>query len=199
MSQTVERGKIKKAPAAEAVKYLIRPAIEADLARSYNTILDVNKAHILMLAKTGTITQEVAKKLLVATSQIESEKDHPSFEINPNVEDLYFNLERYLIKLTGLEIGGQQHTARSRNDLFATEIRIDTRKVFLKLSQMFIDLRRAYLELARKNLDTVMSGYTHMQPVQLHKPEYSYMCSYSSLFPPSFINHAHCTFSLFFA
>lgn len=164
MSQTVERGKIKKAPAAEAVKYLIRPAIEADLARSYNTILDVNKAHILMLAKTGIITQEVAKKLLVATSQIESEKDHPSFEINPNVEDLYFNLERYLIKLTGLEIGGQQHTARSRNDLFATEIRIDTRKVFLKLSQMFIDLRRAYLELARKNLDTVMSGYTHMQP-----------------------------------
>ena len=116
MSQTVERGKIKKAPAAEAVKYLIRPAIEADLARSYNTILDVNKAHILMLAKTGIITQEVAKKLLVATSQIESEKDHPSFEINPNVEDLYFNLERYLIKLTGLEIGGQQHTARSRND-----------------------------------------------------------------------------------
>ena len=51
MTQTVQRGKIKKAPAAEIVKYLIRPAIEADLARSYNTILDINKAHILMLAK----------------------------------------------------------------------------------------------------------------------------------------------------
>ena len=164
MAQNIQRGKIQKAPAAEAVKYLIRPAIEADLARSYNTILDVNKAHILMLAKTGIITQDTAKKLLVATAQIESEKDNPTFEINPDVEDLYFNLERYLIKLTGLEIGGQQHTARSRNDLFATEIRIDTRKVFLKLSQMFIDLRRAYLELARDNLDTVMSGYTHMQP-----------------------------------
>ena len=164
MSQTVQRGKIKKAPAAEVVKYLIRPAIEADLNRSYNTILDVNKAHILMLDKTGIISHDIAKKLLVATAQIESEKDHPTFEINPNVEDLYFNLERYLIKLTGLEVGGQQHTARSRNDLFATEIRIDTRKVFLKLSQMLIDLRRAYLNLARQNLDTVMSGYTHMQP-----------------------------------
>lgn len=164
MAQTVQRGKIKKAPAAEAVKYLIRPGIEADLARSYNTILAVNKAHILMLAQTGIITKDVAKKLLVATAQIESEKDNPTFEINPNVEDLYFNQERYLIQLTGMEVGGQQHTARSRNDLFATEIRIDTRKVFLKLSQMFIDLRRAYLELARKNLDTVMSGYTHMQP-----------------------------------
>lgn len=164
MADTIQRGKIKKAPAAEVVQYLIRPAIEADLKRSYNTILDINKAHVLMLAETGIITRDVAKKLLAATLQIESEKDHPSFEINPNVEDLYFNLERYLIKLTGLEVGGQQHTARSRNDLFATEIRIDTRKVFLKLSQMFIDLRRAYLNLARKNLDTVMSGYTHMQP-----------------------------------
>ena len=164
MTQTVQRGKIKKAPAAEIVKYLIRPAIEADLARSYNTILDINKAHILMLAKTGIIKADVAKKLLEATAQIEREKDHPTFEINPNVEDLYFNLERYLIKLTGLEVGGQQHTARSRNDLFATEIRIDTRKVYLKLSQMMIDLRRAYLELARKNFDSVMSGYTHMQP-----------------------------------
>ena len=164
MAQTIQRGKIKKAPATEVVKYLIRPAIAADLVRSYNTILDVNKAHILMLAKTGIISGDVAKKLLVATKQIESEKEHPTFEINPDVEDLYFNLERYLIKLTGLEVGGQQHTARSRNDLFATEIRIDTRKVYLKLSQMFIDLRRAYLQLARKNLDTVMSGYTHMQP-----------------------------------
>lgn len=164
MAQNIQRGKIKKAPAAEAVKYLIRPAIQADLARSYNTILEVNKAHILMLAKTGIITQDTAKKLLAATLQIESEKDHPTFEINPDVEDLYFNLERYLIKLTGLEVGGQQHTARSRNDLFATEIRIDTRKVYLKLAQMFIDLRRAYLNLARANLETVMSGYTHMQP-----------------------------------
>ena len=51
MSETVQRGKIKKAPAAEVVKYLIRPAIEGDLKRSYNTILDINKAHILMLAK----------------------------------------------------------------------------------------------------------------------------------------------------
>lgn len=164
MTQTVQRGKIKKAPAAEIVKYLIRPAIEADLARSYNTILDINKAHILMLAKTSIIKDDVAKKLLIATAQIEKEKDHPTFEINPDVEDLYFNLERYLIKLTGLEVGGQQHTARSRNDLFATEIRIDTRKVYLKLAQMMIDLRRAYLNLARKNLDSVMSGYTHMQP-----------------------------------
>ena len=55
MANAIQRGKIKKAPAAEVVKYLIRPAIEADLVRSYNTILDINKAHILMLAKVGIV------------------------------------------------------------------------------------------------------------------------------------------------
>lgn len=126
--EVIQRGKIKKAPAAEIVQYLIRPAIATDLERSYNTILDINKAHVLMLAKQGIIDREDAAKILKATLQIESEKDHPTFEIRPDVEDLYFNLERYLIKLTGLEVGGKQHTARSRNDLFATEIRIDTRR-----------------------------------------------------------------------
>lgn len=164
MLKAVQRGKIKKAPCAEAVKYLIRPAIETDLKRSYNTILDINKAHVLMLAKQGIISRDDAKKILAATLQIESEKDHPSFEINPEVEDLYFNLERYLIKLTGLEVGGKQHTARSRNDLFATEIRMDTRRYYLKLAGMMNELRRSLIELAEKNVDTVMSGYTHMQP-----------------------------------
>lgn len=160
----IQRGKIKKAPCDEIVKYLIRPAIATDLGRSYNTILDINKAHVLMLEKQGIITHETAKKILAATKQIEAEKDNPTFEINPNVEDLYFNLERYLIKLTGLEVGGQQHTGRSRNDLFAAEIRMDTRRYYLKLAQMFIDLRRAMLALARQSTDAVMSGYTHMQP-----------------------------------
>lgn len=162
MSETVQRGKIKKAPADEIVKYLIRPAIETDLERSYNTILDINRAHVLMLKKQNIITADVASKILAATDRIAREKD--TIEINPNVEDLYFNLERYLIKLTGLEVGGQQHTARSRNDLFATEIRVDTRRFYLKLSRIFIELRRTLLACARKNTDTVMSGYTHMQP-----------------------------------
>lgn len=195
MAETIQRGKIKKAPAPEIVQYLIRPAIEADMKRSYNTILDINKAHILMLAKTGIIKSDVAKKLLLATAQIESEKDHPTFEINPNVEDLYFNLERYLIKLTGLEVGGQQHTARSRNDLFATEIRMDTRKVFLKLSQLFIDLRRAYLELARKNLETVFSGYTHMQPSEPITFAH-YLSGVSSAFARDYERFAHAWKSL---
>ena len=57
------RGKIKKAPAPEVVKYLINPAIKTDLERSYQTILDINKAHVLMLAEEGIISTDVAKKI----------------------------------------------------------------------------------------------------------------------------------------
>lgn len=160
----IQRGKMKKAPAKELVDYLIRPAIATDLERSYQTLLDINKAHVLMLAKQGIIEKNVAKQILQVTQDIAGMQAHPEFEIIPDVEDLYFNFERYLIKRTSLEIGGQQHTARSRNDMFATEIRYDTRRYFLTLCEHFNNLRRSFLKIARENTDAVMSGYTHLQP-----------------------------------
>lgn len=160
----IQRGKMKKAPAKELVDYLIRPAITTDLERSYQTLLDINKAHVLMLAKQGIIEKDVAKQILQVTQDIAGMQAHPEFEIIPDVEDLYFNFERYLIKRTSLEIGGQQHTARSRNDMFATEIRYDTRRYFLTLCEHFNNLRRSFLKIARENTDAVMSGYTHLQP-----------------------------------
>lgn len=160
----IQRGKMKKAPAKELVDYLIRPAIATDLERSYQTLLDINKAHVLMLAKQGIIAKDVAKQILQVTQDIAGMQAHPEFEIIPDVEDLYFNFERYLIKRTSLEIGGQQHTARSRNDMFATEIRYDTRRYFLTLCEHFNNLRRSFLKIARENIDAVMSGYTHLQP-----------------------------------
>ncbi|WP_281523410.1 lyase family protein, partial [Turicimonas muris] len=158
------RGKISKKPSPEVVKYLINPAIKQDLERSYQTILDINKAHVIMLVEEGIITREVGSKILACTQEIAKMQENPAFEINPNVEDLYFNLERYLIEQTGPEIGGQQHTARSRNDLFATEQRMDIRGYFLKLCESFNGLRQSILELGQSCPDAVMSGYTHLQP-----------------------------------
>jgi argininosuccinate lyase len=158
------RGKITKKPAAEVVKYLIGPAIAQDLERSYQTILDINKAHVIMLAEEGIIKTEVARAILDCTQKISAMQGHPEFEINPNVEDLYFNFERYLLEQTGAEIGGQQHTARSRNDLFACEQRMDIRRYYLKICGMFNELRQSMIDVARANTDVVLSGYTHMQP-----------------------------------
>lgn len=160
----IHRGKMKKALAKEVVDYLIHPAIETDLQRSYQTLLDINKAHVLMLYKQGHIKKQVASNILKVTQEIAAMQDHPEFEINPDVEDLFFNFERYLIEKTSIEVGGQQHTARSRNDMFATEVRYDTRRYFLTVCEHFNQLRADFLSLARANTDTVMSGYTHLQP-----------------------------------
>lgn len=158
------RGKIKKAPSREIVEYLIRPGIAADLSRSYQTILDINKAHVVMLAQEGIIQRNVAADILRVTGEIAAMRDDPVFEITPDVEDLYFNLERYLIQRTGIEVGGQQHTGRSRNDIIATAARMDSRAIYLRLCGLFLELRKALLDLATSTADAVMAGYTHLQP-----------------------------------
>jgi argininosuccinate lyase len=165
MSQTKKdytRGKIAKPLAAEIVKYINDPIARSDFEHSYDTMLDINRAHVVMLAKQGIIAKDVAAKILRATDEIQGNRILPDF--SENIEDLYTNLEGRLIKMVGMEIGGQQHTARSRNDLGATVVRMDTRTYYLELAKLFIRMRRTILELAKKNLGSVLSGYTHMQP-----------------------------------
>lgn len=158
------RGKIKNPPSAEVVRWIIQPGIESDLDHAYQCYLDVNKAHVLMLAKQGIIKKEVAKEILKVTDEMANMGDKPTFPIDPSREDTYFNLEHYLITRTGLEIGGQQHTARSRNDLIATVTRLSTRKYYLFICKLFNEMRQTLIDLAENNTDAVMSGYTHLQP-----------------------------------
>lgn len=160
----IKRGKISKPPAPELVEYLFRPAIETDLQRSYQTIVDINRAHVIMLEEEGIIKKEVASKILKVTQEISQMQSKPKFEITPDVEDLYFNMERYLIKKTGIDVGGQQHTGRSRNDMIATLARIDSRTYYFKLCVLLNELRNSLLAFAETNTKTVFSGYTHLQP-----------------------------------
>ncbi len=157
------RERIKEQPAPEVIEYLFKPGISNDLARSYSTILAINEAHVVMLMEEGIISKEVCKKILTISKEMDL-LGEPTFAINYNLEDLYFNMEAYLIKKVGLDVGGQQHTGRSRNDMLATMIRMDSRDIFLRLCGMFNDLREVLLHAAQENLDVVMSGYTHLQP-----------------------------------
>ena len=162
--QTNRRGKIAADPAPEVVKFIISPAIKGDLERAYQAYLDVNKAHVLMLAECGIIKKDVAKAILEVTSEMAAMGQTPTFPIDPNREDIYFNLEHYLISRTGLEIGGQQHTARSRNDLVATVTRLVARNQFFIVCGLFNALRQTIIDLAKRNKEAVMAGYTHLQP-----------------------------------
>ena len=164
MTEKIHRGKIKTPPDPLVVKYLIAPGIENDIRYRYQAFLDCNKAHVLMLMRQKIVTQEVARAILKCNCEMASMGDKPDFAINPNREDFYFNLEAHLIEEVGIEIGGQQHTARSRNDLYATCARLAVRNAYFEICGIFNRMRQAIIDVARANKDAVFAGYTHMQP-----------------------------------
>ena len=169
MAENLEnrRGKISAPPCKEFVENVITPVIKGELEtpyHAYQVYLDINKAHVLMLAKQGVITEDVCKAILKVTDQMAKMGEMPTFEIDPSREDFYFNLEHYLIEKVGLDIGGQQHTARSRNDLYATSARMEARYAFFDICKEFNKMRSTILKIARENEDAVFAGYTHLQP-----------------------------------
>lgn len=164
MAQVHMRGKLKKDPAPSLIKYINLPGIEEDAEYSYQTYLDLNKAHVVMCAKQGIIDQESAKIILKVTQEMAAMGDHPNFPIDPALESMYFNLEKYLIEHAGIEAGGKVHTARSRNDLVSTKFRIDFRKIYFEICSKVNELREIILEKADEYKDVVLAGYTHLQP-----------------------------------
>ncbi|MDO4937112.1 MAG: argininosuccinate lyase [Sutterellaceae bacterium] len=163
MSEKIHRGKLKAVPDPLVAKYLIEPGIKSDIRYRFQAFVDCNKAHVLMLTQQKIISKEAAAQILRVNDEL-SDLDTPPFECNPDREDFYFNLEAYLIEKTDIEIGGQQHTARSRNDLYDTCARMAVRKAFFELSTAFNRLRQTLIDKATESTDAVFSGYTHMQP-----------------------------------
>ena len=164
MSEKIHRGKIKTPPDPLVVKYLIQPGIDNDIKYRYQAFLDCNKAHVLMLAKQNIVTKEVAAAILKSNAKMAAMGDKPNFPVDPGREDFYFNIEAHLIEDVGIEIGGQQHTARSRNDLYATCARLAVRKAYFDICAVYNKMRQAVIDKARQNEDAVFAGYTHMQP-----------------------------------
>src|SRR5919199_491548 len=78
----------------------------------------------------------------------------------------YFNYEAHLIGLSGVDVGGRMHIARSRNDLGAALDRLRARDAVLDLVDALLSVRRSALDGALRHADVVMPGYTHLQPAQ---------------------------------
>jgi argininosuccinate lyase len=121
----------------------------------------IHKAHVIMLAENGTIPLDQTKQILKALREIKAE----DIEFDPRLEDLYTNVERYLIGKIG-DVAGAMHTGRSRNDLSATVSRMRVREKIEKVIQQVQQLQSTLLEKARDNVETIMPGYTHLQQAQ---------------------------------
>lgn len=122
-------------------------------------------AHTNMLAKCGIITQKEASLIKNGLLEIKEEIKDGKFVFNPSDEDIHMAIERALIEKIG-EVGGKLHTARSRNDQVATDLRLYLKNEVLSVCQLLIDMQKVILKLAKDNLNVVMPGYTHLQKAQ---------------------------------
>ncbi|MDQ2050936.1 argininosuccinate lyase [Natronolimnohabitans sp. A-GB9] len=135
-------------------------SLEAD-ERIFEADLEVDRAHVLMLAEQGIVDDDVAGQILTALDAIEVD-GHGSL---PDGEDVHEAIETAVIERIG-EDGGKMHTARSRNDEVATCIRYRLREDVLSAIETTLALRESLIEVAEDNRETIMPGYTHLQPAQ---------------------------------
>ena len=159
------RERLKVKPNTVLSKYIFEPSINEDCKRSFENIMKVNIAHVLMLNKQGLIDDSDTKELLKSIIKLYQD-GIDNLVLNPDFEDFYFNVEEYILKDVGIDIGGKMHTARSRNDLNSTVLRMGVREALLKILDLFLNLINSLMKVSKENISTVMTGYTHMQPAQ---------------------------------
>ena len=133
--------------------------------RLYREDISGSIAHALMLAKQGIITDEEASAIRGGLLSIRREIEADTFPWRPELEDIHMNVEARLKEKIG-DVAGKLHTARSRNDQVATDMRLYTMKVCGEAEEAAVDLQRALLGQAERRADVIMPGYTHLQRAQ---------------------------------
>ena len=133
--------------------------------RLYEYDITGSIVHAQMLAKTGIITEEEANTIIEGLRKIKHMIDEGEFDFRIEDEDIHMNIERKLIEIVG-KVGGKLHTARSRNDQIALDIRLFLRDATVEISDKLKKLLEEIVELAEKHIDVVMPGFTHLQHAQ---------------------------------
>lgn len=124
-----------------------------------------SKAHAQMLKETGIISESSCEKITSGLNKIEKEIDSGNFEFKSELEDIHMHIESALIKEIG-EDGAKLHTARSRNDQIALDIRLYLQDHANLTINGIKKLQHALLIQAERNIDAIMPGYTHLQRAQ---------------------------------
>ena len=133
--------------------------------RLYRHDITGSIAHAKMLAKQGIISDKEAEIITGGLASIAEEIEQGKFQFNPELEDIHMNIEARLLKKVG-EVGGRLHTARSRNDQVALDLRLFTKEAISSTLVKLREFQQALISLAEANKGVVMPGYTHLQPAQ---------------------------------
>ena len=124
-----------------------------------------SEAHCRMLVDRGLMSAEDGAAIQDGLARILKEIESGTFEFKTALEDIHLNVEARLAELIG-EAAGRLHTARSRNDQVATDIRLWVRDAIDGLDAQSKALQAALLDKAERHAATVMPGFTHLQPAQ---------------------------------
>lgn len=122
-------------------------------------------AHCQMLGKCKIITSAESRKIIEGLKSIKKSIDNKTFRFDYSLEDIHMNIEKKLIDNIG-QVGGKLHTARSRNDQIALDIRLFLREEINIISGLLDSLCGVLIQFAAENLSVIMPGYTHLQRAQ---------------------------------
>ncbi|MDE5741731.1 MAG: argininosuccinate lyase [Oscillospiraceae bacterium] len=134
-------------------------------ARMYRQDIRGSIAHATMLGDTGIIDKGESEKIVEGLNGILADIESGKLLFDPNAEDIHMFVEQVLTERLG-DTGKRLHTARSRNDQVALDIRMYLRDEIMVIIPMLKDLSETLCKIAEENLDTVMPGYTHLQRAQ---------------------------------
>lgn len=134
-------------------------------ARMYRQDIEGSIAHATMLGECGIIDIGESKKIIEGLKSILADIDSGKLQFDPTAEDVHMFVEAELTSRLG-DTGKRLHTARSRNDQVALDIRMNLKVEADEIIALVKELEKTILDMAEKHLDTVMPGYTHMQRAQ---------------------------------
>jgi argininosuccinate lyase len=156
------RGRFQKAADKKVTEYTSSLPFDC---RLYRYDIQGSIAHARMLGRQGIITQKEATTIIKGLESIAAEIESGKFLFKLEQEDIHMAIEDRLIEKVG-EVGGKLHTARSRNDQVALDMRLYTKEVIASTITGLRGFQKALVSVAEANISVIMPGYTHLQPAQ---------------------------------
>ncbi|MFN3740765.1 MAG: argininosuccinate lyase [Thermodesulfovibrionales bacterium] len=155
-------GRFKEQTASSVEEFTESISFDRRLAR-YDVLGSL--VHAEMLMRQGIIPEEDGKKIIKGLMDILKEIEQARFDFKKELEDIHMNIEYRLTEKIG-ESGARLHTARSRNDQVATDLRLYLRDEVKDLIKLLKNLINIFVKTAEKNQHIIMPGYTHLQQAQ---------------------------------
>jgi argininosuccinate lyase len=133
--------------------------------RLFKQDIQGSTAHANMLNQVGLLTSAECQQIVRALSEIQADIENDRFVFAQELEDVHMNIEAALVDKLG-DVGRKLHTARSRNDQVATDLKLWVREALDRVDAHLTILQRAFVTAAGRHRSIVLPGYTHMQRAQ---------------------------------